>query len=116
MSRLNITVIAAAMFPAFSAGAIAQTMSKEQYKSGKDGIAADYKSAKAACGSLSGNAKDICKAEASGKENVAKAELDARNKPSADARYKVASPGQTPNTRWPRKSATTTPAMSRTSA
>lgn len=89
MTKLNITAIAAAIALAFSAGAMAQTMSKDQYKSGKDGIAADFKSAKAACGSFSGNAKDICAAEASGKEKVAKAEFEARYQPSEDANFKV---------------------------
>jgi len=87
VNKLTISAIAIGL--AFSAGAMAQSMSKDQYKSGKDGIAADYKSAKATCGSLSGNANDICKAEASGKEKVAMAELEADYKPSKDASYKV---------------------------
>jgi hypothetical protein len=74
---------------AFSGSAIAQNMSKEQYKSGKDRIAADYKTDKAACGAFAGNAKDICKAEAGGREKVAKAELEAGYKPSVDASYKL---------------------------
>jgi hypothetical protein len=89
MNKFNINAIAVAISLAFSAGAMAQTMSKEQYKSGKDNIAAEYKSVSAACGSLSGNAKDICKADASGKQNVALSMLDAENKPSANATYKV---------------------------
>src|SRR5688572_28290503 len=89
MNKLNINVIAIAIGLAFTTGAMAQNMSKEQYKSGKDSIAAEYKSANAACGSLSGNAKDICKAEASGKEKVSLSMLDAENKPSVDASYKV---------------------------
>jgi hypothetical protein len=68
--KSNINAIAIAIGLAFSAGVMAQTMSKDEYKSAKDGIAAEYKSAKAACGSFSGNAKDICQAEASGKEKV----------------------------------------------
>ena len=89
VNKFNINAIAMAIGLAFSAGAMAQTMSKDEYKSAKDGIAAEYKSAKAACGSLAGNAKDICKAEASGNEKVAKAELEAKYKPSVEARYKV---------------------------
>ena len=54
-NKFNINAIAMAIGLAFSAGAMAQTMSKDHIKSGKDGIAAEYKSAKAACGSLSGN-------------------------------------------------------------
>ena len=90
MNKLNITAIAAAIALAFSAGAMAaQGMSKDEYKAGKDKIAAEYKSAKAGCGSLSANAKDVCMAEAKGKEKVAKAELEARNKPSNTTRSAV---------------------------
>lgn len=74
---------------AFSVGALAQTMSRDQYKSGKRGIAAEYKIATAACGSFSGNAKAICQAEASGKEKVARAELKAKYRPSENASNKV---------------------------
>jgi len=89
VNKFIINTIAIAIGLAISAGAIAQTMSKVEYKSAKDGIAAEYKSAMAACGSLSGNAKDICQAEASGQQSVAKAELDAKYKPSVNAIYKV---------------------------
>ncbi len=89
MSGCRVIAIAMAIGLAFSAGAMAQTMSKEQYKSAKDGIAAEHKAAKAACGSLAGNARDICKAEAAGNERVAKAELEASYKPSVDASYKL---------------------------
>jgi osmotically-inducible protein OsmY len=90
MTKLNITAIAAGIALAFSAGALAaQTMSKDEYKAGKDKIAAEYKSAKAGCDSLSANAKDVCMAEAKGKEKVAKAELEARNKPGDKTRYAV---------------------------
>lgn len=85
----RITGIAAAIALAFSVGAMAQSMSKADYKAGKDKITAEYKSAKAACASLSGNAKDICVAEAKGKEKVAKAELEASYKPSVKTRQGV---------------------------
>jgi hypothetical protein len=89
MNKLNISMIAMAISLAFSTGAIAQNMSKDDYKAGKDKIAAEYKSAKAACDSLSGNPKDICVADAKGKEKVAKAELEAGYKPSNKATYEV---------------------------
>ena len=89
MNKLNIKVITLAVSLAFSAGAIAQSMSKSDYKSSKDKIAAQYKMAKADCASLSGNTKDICVAEAKGKEHVAKAELDDSYKPTAKTHYKV---------------------------
>jgi len=89
MTKIRMNVVALAIGLAFSSAAMAQTMTDEQYKSGKDRIAADAKAGKAACKSLSGNANDICNAEASGGEDVAKAELDARHKPSGNATYKV---------------------------
>jgi hypothetical protein len=89
VNKFNINAITVAIGLAFSAGAMAQTMSKVQYESGKDGITAEYKSAKAACGFLAGNARDICMAQASGKEAVAKAELEAKYKPSENASYNV---------------------------
>ncbi len=90
MNKLNITAIAAAIALAFSAGALAApSISKDEYKAGKDKIAAEYKSAKAGCGSLTANAKDVCMAEAKGKEKVAKAELEASNKPSDKTRSAV---------------------------
>ncbi len=82
MNRINITTIAAAITLAFSAGAMAEGLSKADYKAGKDKVSAEYKSAKASCGSLSGNAKDICVVEAKGKQKVARAELQASYKPS----------------------------------
>ena len=89
MNTLNINVIALAVSLMFSAGAMAQSLSKSDYEAGKDKIAAEYKSAKASCASLSGNANDICEAEAKGKEKVAKAELEARYEPTAKNRYKA---------------------------
>lgn len=89
MNKLNFNVIALAIGFTFSAGAMADGLSKEGYKVGKDSIAAEYKAAKAGCGSLSGNQNDICVAEAKGKEKVALAELEARYKPSRETRYEV---------------------------
>lgn len=54
----------------------AATMSKADYRAGKDRIGADYKADKEACGPLSDNAKDICVAEAKAKQKVARAELE----------------------------------------
>ncbi len=89
MNGFPMRMAAIAIGLAFGSGALAQTMSKTQYNAARDGIAAEYRTAKAACRSLSGNAKDICQAQASGEEKVAKAELDAKYKPSVDARYKA---------------------------
>lgn len=84
-----IKTLALAAGLALSFGAAAQTLSKDQYKSAKDSIAADYKAANQACASRSGNARDICKADASGKQSVARAELEAQYKPSEKAGYEV---------------------------
>jgi hypothetical protein len=87
MKKFTATTIAVAIGFMFSAGAMAQNMSKNDYKAGMDSIAAEYKSNKASCESLSGNANDICMAEVKGNEKVAKAELEARNKNTNQARY-----------------------------
>ena len=89
MNKITISAIALAVGLAFSAGAPAQNLTKDEYKAAKPGIAADYTTAKTACKSLAGNARDICMADAKGKEKVAKAELDARYKPSLKAQYNV---------------------------
>ncbi len=88
MHKLGITATAAAIALVFSAGAMAaQSMSKGEYKTRKDRIAAEYKSARANCDSRSGNAKDVCMAEARGKERVEKAELGVDHKPSPTTHY-----------------------------
>jgi hypothetical protein len=87
--KLNVNVIAFAISLAFSAGAMAQGLSKSDYDAGKNKIAAEYKSAKAGCASLSGNPNDICVAEARGREKIATADLDASYKPTAKTRYQA---------------------------
>ena len=87
MSKFTATAIAVAIGFTFSVGVMAQTMSKNDYKTGMNSIAAGHKSDKTICESLSGNANDICMAEVKGKEKVAKAELEARNKNTNQARY-----------------------------
>jgi hypothetical protein len=89
MNRFSINAIALAIGLAFSAGAMAEAMSKDEYKAGKEKISAEYKTAKAACGSLSGNASDICVADAKGKEKVAKADLEVSYKPDVKTRYEA---------------------------
>src|SRR5689334_14822577 len=88
-NAFSLHALALAAGLAFSWGAAAQAMSKDQYEAGKKSIAADYKAANEACASRSGNARDICKAEASGREKVAKAQLEAQYKPSDQATYEV---------------------------
>ena len=89
MNKLTFSALAFSVGLAFSAGAMAENLSKEEYKAQKDGIAADFKAGKAACGSYAANAKDICMAEANGKQKVAKAELEARNQPTSKTRYEA---------------------------
>ena len=87
MKKNHLTSLTAVILLAFSAGAMAQTMSKSEYKASKNSISAEYKATKQKCGSLSGNANDICEAEAKGNDNIAKAELEAQYEPSEKARY-----------------------------
>ena len=83
------SVLALAVGLAFSAGAMAQSMAKDDYKAGRKQIEGQYKAEKAACNSFSGNARDICVAEARGREKITKADLEASYKPSAGSRYKA---------------------------
>ena len=89
VNTIKINVIALAIGLAFSAGAIAQSLSKNDYKAGKNRITAEYKLAKAQCASLSGNANDICEAEAKGRDTVALAELERDYKPTLENHYKA---------------------------
>jgi hypothetical protein len=89
VKAIQIKLIALAIGLAFSAGATAQSMSKNDYNAAKAGIEAQTKSAIASCASLSGNAKDICVVEAKGKAKVALADLEASYKPSTKAHYQA---------------------------
>jgi osmotically-inducible protein OsmY len=90
MSKPHIGAIAASIALTFSTAALAaQGMSKDEYKAGKDRIAAEFKSARTACNAQTANAKDICMAEATGKQKVARAELEASNKPGVKTRNAV---------------------------
>lgn len=84
-----VNTLALAISLSFSAGAIAQDLSKSDYKAGKNKIEAEYKLGKAACASLSGNPKDICVLEAKGKERVGLADLEARYKPTSKNLYQA---------------------------
>jgi hypothetical protein len=89
VNKLNSVAIAVAIGLAFSAGAIAQTLSNDQHRLARDRVDADYQAARAACESFAGNARDVCRLKATGKESVAKAELEAARKPSNEASYKL---------------------------
>jgi len=87
LQNLNTSVIALAIGFIFNANAMAETMTKNQYKSHEKTITSEYKIDNIACNSNSGNAKDICVAEAKAKKNVAKSELEYTYKPTSKTRY-----------------------------
>jgi hypothetical protein len=87
MNTFNIKALVIAVSLAFSA--MAQVMTKTEYKASKDKITTEYKAGKSACSVLSANANDICVADAKGKEKIAKAELEASYKPSTKNSYDV---------------------------
>jgi hypothetical protein len=89
MNKLDINTIALALTLMFSTGAMAEGMTKEEFKSSKEKISEQYKASKATCKSLSGNAGDVCEVEAKGKEHIAIAELEASYKPSLKTRHEV---------------------------
>ncbi|RJX34093.1 MAG: hypothetical protein C4516_00055 [Oxalobacter sp.] len=89
MKKLNLKFLVIAVGLTFTAGAMAQGMSKEGYMSGMAKIKSDYSANKTACSSQSGNQKDICLVEAKGMRNVAKAELEFSYKPTAKKQYNV---------------------------
>ena len=86
---MNKRMIVLAVLAAFTTAASASNLSGDEYKAGKDKIAAEFKAEKQRCDSMAGNAKDICVAEANGNEKVAKAELEARHKNTAKAHYEA---------------------------
>ena len=89
MKKFNISAIVLAIGLAFSAGAMAEAISKQEYKSIDNNIDADFKAAKAQCDSLAGNAKDICEADAKGRRNSARAELEYKYKPTVKTLYEA---------------------------
>jgi len=87
MDKFNFSVIILAICFIFSASAMAESMTRNQYISQKKTIDVEYKSAQAGCDSLAGNATDICIAKAKSKKNVAYAELKYQYKPSVKSRF-----------------------------
>ena len=87
MTKINISAITLAISLVYSVNAMAQNMSKTEYKSITQTIKSEYKTAKHNCNVYADNAKDICVVDAKGKKNVAQAELDASYRPSKQARY-----------------------------
>lgn len=87
VDKINLLALTLAML--ISPYSMAEGISKDDYKAGKDKIAAEYKVAKSGCTSFSGNPKDICVAEAKGNEKIARAELEASYKPTAKTHYQA---------------------------
>jgi hypothetical protein len=89
MKNINISALVLAISFALSTGAMAESMSKKQYKALDKKIDAEYKVANKGCDSLSGNAEDICEAQAKGNKNIAAAELKYNYNPTAKTLYKA---------------------------
>lgn len=92
MNKTYITAILAVTSLVFSAGALAQSMSKSEYETSKNGIDTKLKSAKAHCRSITGNRKElteVCVANAERQEKIAKANLEAFYNPTEQTRNEV---------------------------
>jgi hypothetical protein len=87
MTKLLISLFAAAGIALSSAAVAATGISRDDYKARKESAEATYKSDKAKCDTMSGNAKDVCVKEAKGKEKVAKADAESEYKNTDKARY-----------------------------
>ena len=83
MNKSILNALAVSIGLAFSIGAAAESLSKADYKSARDRIAAEYKSDRAACVSMSSDAKSRCYADAKSKQKAARAELAAGQKSAA---------------------------------
>lgn len=90
MKIFNITSLVLAIGITFGgANAVAEEMSKDEYKAYKDKIDATYKVSKEKCESFSGNAEDICIEEAKARHNADKASLEAKYKPTDKTQYEA---------------------------
>lgn len=89
MNTLKMSALTMALGLVFSMSAMAENMTKDQYKLQETKINAEYKYAKVRCESLAGNAEEICDAEEKGKRNVAKAELEYNFSSTVKTRYNL---------------------------
>lgn len=89
MNKFKLTALSAALCFGLSTAAIADNISKADYKAAKNEIASKYKTEKTACKAMTANAKDICIEEANGRRNVAKAELENVYTPSEKNQYGI---------------------------
>lgn len=86
---LKLSAIAASLMLALAGAHAADKMTRDEFKTAKAKIEADYKTAKSACDGMKDNAKDVCQKEATAKEKVALAELDYSNTGKDSDRIKV---------------------------
>jgi hypothetical protein len=89
MNKLTIKMIALSVGFACSAGAMAESLSKDDFKLGKEKIAAEYRVDKSKCDALSGNPKSLCVSEANGRDKIALADLNAAYEPTSANNYKA---------------------------
>src|SRR5665647_2025693 len=71
VNKQYISSILAITSLAFSDGAMAQNMSKSEYKAADKAIESEYNAAKVGCDPFAGNARDICMSVVKGHEKVA---------------------------------------------
>jgi len=86
----KIPGIVMAAFAFACSGAMAEQMTKAEYKAAKKKILAEYTAERQKCGPRYGNALALCVAHAHGARDVANAELEAQYRPSARTDYNAA--------------------------
>lgn len=104
MNTPYITVILVVAALSFSAGAMAENMSKSEYKAAGKKIAAEYKSNREVCISFAHEYMDDCMAEAKRTAKAEKADLDAAYKSSAKTSNEAGITRQKRITPFPNKS------------
>ena len=89
--RLPVSLAAAGLMALGAMASVhAAGLGKDEYRSIKDRIKAEYNADKAACQKSTGNARDICVEEAKGKQKVALAENEYNYTGKANDRNKIA--------------------------
>lgn len=89
MKPFTRQILALAVAASCATGAMAQALSKAEYRAKEATIESDYKTASSACDVFSAQAKRTCSADAKGRKKVALAELRHSAQPGVDTRYKA---------------------------
>ena len=89
MKKLILTALTTVFLLVSSMGAMAATLSKQEYNSTKSDISSRLTADKKACATSTGNAKDICREEAKGRSKMARAQLEENYAPSTKHRYQL---------------------------